>query len=664
MHSLRAAQKSASAATPDRSTSPERTHKGQLNRDMDTVSIDMRRREIETKMAQITEVLAQQHDELTKLHEQYEKKDTEGHLRLGKKAATMMLAAEENARVMGHRAVGTGDILHALFHTEDGVQDSTAVKFLKKRGVTKESLYASHRYSDNAANILKEAQERATSLNKPVVGTEDLLWAIFQVDHVTSRSRAMDRLRERGVNLDLVWGNAILSENAQQALSRAIEEQREKAGGRQTVVGSEHLLEALFKHTNKDAKARHWMAMQHVQPVDVHKQLLKIRRTNSGSIDQASPYSERQEVEDAEQSLARMFAVGGAAGVIETFIVQPLVYWKTMQQIGKPVSFDPRQLYRGVFVNAASIGPISAVQYTTNGLLCSLHASIFNNEDGDSKMSDAETLAISASSGALSCAVVTPAELVMISQQRSGRTIAEECLAIWKSKGIGGFFRGNTATCLREAGWTFGFLGLAPVIKSWLQNDSKFFHRNDIAASLASSLVAGQGAALLTQPFDQVKTVMQADRGVTGPMKHKSFISAAKAVYDRGGIQDFWKGIVPRSGRCIAAVFILGETQYRLSQFMEKYKILMPVENGVEPDAGITKRQTPPGTPPPPIVPAPDQSGEGVQMKRAPTVKKYRTEELKLTNVKKHGTSDMSSKIDRINDAKKSSDPAVSGVGH
>ena len=69
-------------------------------------------------------------------------------------------------------------------------------------------------------------QERATALNKPVVGTEDLLWATFQVDHVTSRSRAMDRLRERGVNMDLVWGNAILSENAQQALSRAIEEQR------------------------------------------------------------------------------------------------------------------------------------------------------------------------------------------------------------------------------------------------------------------------------------------------------------------------------------------------------------------------------------------------------------------------------------------------------
>ena len=83
-----------------------------------------------------------------------------------------------------------------------------------------------HRAAPRCRVPLHADQERATELNKPVVGTEDLLWATFQVDHTTSRSRAMDRLRERGVNMDLVWGNAILSENAQQALSRAIEEQR------------------------------------------------------------------------------------------------------------------------------------------------------------------------------------------------------------------------------------------------------------------------------------------------------------------------------------------------------------------------------------------------------------------------------------------------------
>jgi hypothetical protein len=34
-----------------------------------------------------------------------------------------------------------------------------------------------------------------------------------------------------------------------------------------------------------------------------------------------------------EESLARMFAVGGLAGVIETYALQPLIYWKTMSQV-------------------------------------------------------------------------------------------------------------------------------------------------------------------------------------------------------------------------------------------------------------------------------------------------------------------------------------------
>ena len=77
--------------------------------------------------------------------------------------------------------------------------------------------------------------------------------------------------------------------------------------------------------------------------------------------------------------------------------------------------------------------------------------------------------------------------------------------------GLRGFYRGVTATAVREAGWTFGFLGLAPQIKHALREDSKFFNRNDVAASLAASVLAGQAAALLTQPADTVKALLQAD---------------------------------------------------------------------------------------------------------------------------------------------------------
>ena len=81
----------------------------------------------------------------------------------------------------------------AMLHVPEQ-EDSTAAQFLKRRGVTKDSVYAEHRYSDNATQILKLAAARSAELNKAVVGTEDLLWGLFATeDHAHSRF-----FRERG----------------------------------------------------------------------------------------------------------------------------------------------------------------------------------------------------------------------------------------------------------------------------------------------------------------------------------------------------------------------------------------------------------------------------------------------------------------------------------
>jgi len=184
-------------------------------------------------------------------------------------------------------------------------------------------------------------------------------------------------------------------------------------------------------------------------------------------------------------------------------------------------------MYRGVFVNALSIGPISAFQYGCNGVLSILHRRFMSSlaptalssspaAEGApvQRQTTAEGLVIAATTGALSSLVVCPAELLMISQQRSGQSFAQVVADLWKggggaaqqplsvvaraataaevgivasdpaaasrggggglvSNGSGGGFasvikrlnRGLTATCIREAGWTFGFLGLAPMIR-------------------------------------------------------------------------------------------------------------------------------------------------------------------------------------------------------
>jgi hypothetical protein len=151
----------------------------------------------------------------------------------------------------------------------------------------------------------------------------------------------------------------------------------------------------------------------------------------------------------------------------------------------------PSAIYRGVLVNAASIGPISAFQYATNGALTLLHRNCTApspdeaSADGPRRATAAESLGIAAATGAVSSLVVAPAELVMIAQQTSGLGLAATLGSLARHGGARAFWRGLSATCVREAGWVVGFLGLAPTIKAALREDSKFFNYNPGTTSFA-----------------------------------------------------------------------------------------------------------------------------------------------------------------------------------
>ena len=85
-----------------------------------------------------------------------------------------------------------------------------------------------------------------------------------------------------------------------------------------------------------------------------YQHLNKLRRTQSEPYNFATPAESptRPEVEDG-QTLVRMFVVGGLAGVCETFIVQPLVYWKTITQLRQHIDWrtsDPRKMYESYFL--------------------------------------------------------------------------------------------------------------------------------------------------------------------------------------------------------------------------------------------------------------------------------------------------------------------------
>ena len=73
-------------------------------------------------------------------------------------------------------------------------------------------------------------------------------------------------------------------------------------------------------------------------------------------------------------------------------------------------------LYRGVVINATSIAPITAVQFAVNGALTAL---VKKDE-----VTDLHRLVIAATAGAASALVSTPAEILMIQQQKSGKSVS------------------------------------------------------------------------------------------------------------------------------------------------------------------------------------------------------------------------------------------------
>merc|ERR1711865_729132 len=116
--------------------------------------------------------------------------------------------------------------------------------------------------------------------------------------------------------------------------------------------------------------------------------------------------------------------IGAIAGVGEAIMMQPTVFWKTeLQQNRFSMSraFNPRYLYRGVAIQAASCAPINCVQFAANGAVLDLARQMRGGRN--SQPTDAERISAGLIAGALSALVMTPTDNIMITQQKHGGTV-------------------------------------------------------------------------------------------------------------------------------------------------------------------------------------------------------------------------------------------------
>ena len=107
--------------------------------------------------------------------------------------------------------------------------------------------------------------------------------------------------------------------------------------------------------------------------------------------------------------------------------------------------------------------------------------------------------------GLVAAGIASPVELIMIQQQKYGRSLDTTSWQIVSQHGMlrDGFLRGMTATAWRDSIYCYGMLGVTPVLQDHLI-DRHGLSRT--SASFYASVMGGIVAALPSHPFDVVKT--------------------------------------------------------------------------------------------------------------------------------------------------------------
>ena len=174
---------------------------------------------------------------------------------------------------------------------------------------------------------------------------------------------------------------------------------------------------------------------------------------------------------------------------------------------------------------------------------------------GDRGPTDPERVGVAMAAGAASSVLYSPVDLVVIQQQKLGLDSPGATIsAIVKEHGAAGMMRGFWSCVGREAIYTAGYLGLAPIAKDYLTSNVEYFKSNELAASIVGSSIGGTVAAVLTHPVDTSKTCAQSD--IAG-VKYPNARTALGMVYREGGIKALYGGGLARTARLCGAFFII-----------------------------------------------------------------------------------------------------------
>jgi len=270
---------------------------------------------------------------------------------------------------------------------------------------------------------------------------------------------------------------------------------------------------------------------------------------------------------------------GGIAGGIEICITMPTEYVKTQLQLDSKRYKGPMDvaritirehgffaLYRGLSSLLIGSIPKAAVRFLAFEEIKK------RLMDSDGKMTASKNFLAGLGAGVTEAIlVVCPMETVKVklihdqSTAKRYKGLVHGISTIVKEEGLGGIYKGLTATILKQ-GTNQGIRFLVfNQVKLWLQGGD---HKKELPwySSLFCGGIAGAASVIGNNPLDVVKSRMQ---GLEAK-KYKNSLDCAIKVYQEGGVFAFYKGVAPRFIRVVADVALVMTMYEQIIKVLDK----------------------------------------------------------------------------------------------
>ncbi|KAI8985634.1 mitochondrial carrier [Trametes punicea] len=219
-----------------------------------------------------------------------------------------------------------------------------------------------------------------------------------------------------------------------------------------------------------------------------------------------------------------------------------------------------RGLYRGIAAPLAGAPPLNGLVFSTYRYL--MRAQL---DDENATPTLTQINLAGAGSGIISSLITTPAELIKIHQQSLVRSAGsaiplrdrDVILHIWRHYGVRGFYRGITATALRDVGYGAYFAAYEVTLRYWPFPRSvdgsaeSTLASHSLAALLTAGAMAGIAGWVVTFPFDVVKTRIQSTSAAAPNNPYRSTWSTIVASHRAEGLRVFFRGLAPTLVRAI-----------------------------------------------------------------------------------------------------------------